>query len=70
MSANPLNARRTTTAPATQVVSSVVLCGCPVMMPFGWVMVWRAVVQQVAVPTRDQAEPRTIEALDRLVSLN
>ena len=75
MSLNPRIASYAGTASSTQVVSSVVMCGCPVMSPFGWVMVWRAVLQQVpvavATPSHDEpAAERSHEYLEKLASLN
>ncbi len=74
MSLNPRFALRADTAPTTQVVSSVVMCGCPVMGPFGWFILWRAVLQpvtvQTATPIDEPESERSREYLDKLVSLN
>lgn len=68
------NARFAAVAPATQVAASVVMCGCAVMTPFGWMLVWRPVVSstQPASPSLESeaASAQTSERLAKLVSLN
>jgi hypothetical protein len=62
------NARWSVTAPARQVVASVVMCGCPIMTPFGWVLVWRAVLQPV--PATARAVGRNYDYLEKLATPN
>ncbi len=70
---NP-KARRAAVALTPQVVSSVVMCGCPMATPFGWMVVWRAILHSVPVPCQgfppEPANEGTYEYLERLASVN
>lgn len=71
MTLTTLNTRRTIAAPATQVVTSVVMCGCPVWTPFGWMLVWRTLVKHVEANSTARAEyAHRNDYLNRYASAN